>query len=215
MPDDTSAALQALIQQVTKLTETVDAQAKRLDDLCEFNGRVLDDKKDVERAAAAERENFSKVLGSLNAEEQARKLKALGLVKGDDGNLYLQGARPEHSITRSDARNPRKYRAAKEAAAKAGKALTVLDESDGDPTIRNTRQSEIAKTATFQIDDTHEGVRWLRADMHKGDGIVRRTQLAEQAGLRIKTWRTPDELPQHVQTKFQLMEKAHAPDDNG
>ena len=41
MPDDTTAALQALMQQVTKLTETVTAQQKRMDDLYAHNGRLL------------------------------------------------------------------------------------------------------------------------------------------------------------------------------
>jgi len=49
MADETTAAIQALIKQVGALTETVEKQNKqiddqntRLDDLHEFNGRVLD-----------------------------------------------------------------------------------------------------------------------------------------------------------------------------
>lgn len=51
-------------------------------------------------------------------------------------------------------------------------------------------------------------MRWVRADMHTGNGMVWRSELARQSGLKTKTWRTPDDLPQHVQTKFALMEKA-------
>ncbi len=214
MSDDTNAAIQALIQQVTKLTETVDAQAKRLDGLREFNGRVLDEKKDAERAAAAASSDHRKLLDALNAEDREKRMKSMGLVKGDDGNYYMEGARPKHSISRADARDPQKYHAAKEAAAKAGETLTVID-GGSDPTIRNTGKSEVAKTATFQIDDTHENVRWVRADMNTGTGIVQRRMSAEKAGLTIRTWRTPDDLPDHVRTKFNLMEKAYAPEDDG
>lgn len=49
MADDTSAALKALIQQVSVLAETVGAQQKKLDGLHDFNARVLDEKKDLQR----------------------------------------------------------------------------------------------------------------------------------------------------------------------
>ncbi|WP_432448908.1 hypothetical protein [Aliiroseovarius marinus] len=51
MADDTSAALKALIQQVSALTETVAKQDKRLENLHEFNGRVLDQKKTCNAAS--------------------------------------------------------------------------------------------------------------------------------------------------------------------
>lgn len=53
MADDTNAALQALIKQVITLTETVEAQSKRLDGLHDFNTRILDEKKDLQRKLAS------------------------------------------------------------------------------------------------------------------------------------------------------------------
>ncbi|WP_295508746.1 hypothetical protein [uncultured Sulfitobacter sp.] len=206
MPDDTTAALQALMQQVTKLTETVTDQAKRLDDLHAFNSRVLDEKKDVQRQLDAQPPKKT-LIDVVNEETRERKMRAANLEKGDDGNWYPKGVRPAHSLTREDARDPRKYAAAKEAAQKAGATLTVIDDGD-DPTIRNTGQGDVVQSKTFTFDDTHERVRYIRADMETGKGIVGRRMRAEQDGYTIKTFRTADDLPPHARTKFELMEKA-------
>lgn len=208
MPDDTNAAIQALIQQVTKLTATVDAQAKRLDELRDFNGRVLDEKKDLERIITNPNENKDTIVQKLEAAERKRKLESAGF-KVDDKGRATFGDQDFYVIRRSEARDPIKYREAKALAAEAGIPLRVDDDIPrNDQTYRNTTKADVAQTKTFEIDDTHEGVRWVRADMHTGNGMVRRSELARQAGLTIKTWRTPDDLPQHVQTKFALMEKA-------
>jgi hypothetical protein len=205
MPDDTTAALQALMQQVTKLTETVTEQSKRLGSLHEFNSRVLDEKKDMQRQLDAAKK---KSIVDIAAEEtQERKMRAAGLEKGADGNWYPKGIRPKHAITREDARDPRKYAAAKEAAAKVGMTVTVID-GDVDPTIRNTGKREVIQSKTFTFDDDHERVRWVRADMETGKGIVQRRMRAEQDGYTIKTFHTLDDLPQHARTKFELMERA-------
>lgn len=208
MSDDTTAALQALLQQVQTLTTTVTDQAKRLDDLHSFNSRVLDEKKDMQRQLEAATPKKKTLSDIVNEETQERKMRAANLEKGDDGNWYPQGVRPKHSITRADARNPQKYRAAKEAAEKAGATLTVLDDGDGDPTRRNTGKGDVVQSKTFTFDDTHERVRYIRADMETGKGIVGRRMRAEQEGYTIKTFRTPDDLPPHARTKFELMEKA-------
>ena len=81
-----------------------------------------------------------------------------------DGNWNPKGIRPKHAITREDARDPRKYAAAKEAAAKDGMTVTVIDD-DVDPTIPNTGKREVIQSKTFTFDDDHERVRWVRADM--------------------------------------------------
>lgn len=205
MPDDTTAALQALMQEVTKLTETVTEQSKRLDSLHDFNSRVLDEKKDMQRQLDA---TEKKSIVDIVAEEtQERKMRAAGLEKDADGNWYPKGIRPKHAITREDARDPRKYAAAKEAAAKHGMTVTVID-GDVDPTIRNTGKREVIQSKTFTVDDDHERVRWVRADMQTGKGIVQRRMRAEQDGYTIKTFHTLDDLPQHARTKFELMERA-------
>ena len=206
MPDDTTAALQALMQQVQTLTNTVTDQAKRLDDLKDFNTRVLDEKKDVQRQLDAQAPKKT-LIDVVNEEAHERKMRAANLEKDADGNWYPKGVRPAHSLTREEARDPRKYAAAKEAAQKAGATLTVIDGST-DPTIRNTGQNEVMQSKTFTFDDTHERVRYIRADMETGKGIIGRRMRAEQEGYTIKTFRTPDDLPPHARTKFELMEKA-------
>lgn len=205
MPDDTTAALQALMQQVTKLTETVTEQSKRLDSLHDFNSRVLDEKKDMQRQLDAAKKKS--IVDIVAEETQERKMRAAGLEKDADGNWYPKGIRPKHAITREDARDPRKYAAAKEAAAKEGMTVTVID-GDVDPTIRNTGKREVIQSKTFTFDDDHERVRWVRADMETGKGIVQRRMRAEQDGYTIKTFHTLDDLPQHARTKFELMERA-------
>jgi hypothetical protein len=51
-------------------------------------------------------------------------------------------------------------------------------------------------------------VRWLRADMQTGTGLVQRRLAAEREGYTIKTFHSPDDLPGHARTKFDLMERA-------
>lgn len=207
MPDDTTAALQALMQQVTKLTETVTAQQKRMDDLYAHNGRLLDKVMDAKREKEAPATKPKSIVDIVAEETQERKMRAAGLEKDADGNWYPKGIRPKHAITREDARDPRKYAAAKEAAAKDGTTVTVID-GDVDPTIRNTGKREVIQSKTFTFDDDHERVRWVRADMQTGKGIVQRRMQAEQEGYTIKTFHSLDDLPQHARTKFELMERA-------
>ncbi|MCR9125454.1 MAG: hypothetical protein NXH82_04955 [Rhodobacteraceae bacterium] len=206
MPDDTTAALQALLQQVQTLTTTVTDQAKRLDDLHAFNTRVLDEKKDIQRQLDAQPPKKT-IVDIANEEIHERKMRAANLEKDADGNWHPVGVKPKHSLTRADARDPRKYAAAKEAAAKAGATLTVINGND-DPTIRNTSKQDVIQSKTFTFDDTHERVRYIRADMETGTGIVGRRMRAEQEGFTIRTFRTPDDLPPHARTKFDLMERA-------
>lgn len=205
MPDDTTAALQALMQQVTKLTETVTEQSKRLDSLHDFNSRVLDEKKDMQRQLEATKKKS--IVDIVAEETQERKMRAAGLEKDAEGKWYPKGIRPKHAISREEARDPRKYAAAKEAAAKDGTTVTVID-GDVDPTIRNTGKREVIQSKTFTFDDDHERVRWVRADMQTGKGIVQRRIQAEQEGYTIKTFHSLDDLPQHARTKFELMERA-------
>lgn len=206
MPDDTTAALQALLQQVQTLTTTVTDQAKRLDDLHAFNTRVLDEKKDIQRKLDAQPPKKT-LIDIVDEEAHERKMRAANLEKDADGNWYPVGVKPKHSLTREEARDPRKYAAAKEAAVKAGATLTVTDGTD-DPTIRNTGKQDVIQSKTFTFDDTHERVRYIRADMETGKGIVGRRMRAEQEGFTIRTFRTPDDLPPHARTKFDLMERA-------
>lgn len=205
MSDQTAAALQALIKQVETLTTTVTDQQKRMDGLHEHNARLLDQIKDEKRAQLPAKKSIVDV---VDEQEHERRMRAANLEKDANGNWYLKGHRPKHAISRADARDPVKYRAAKAAAEKDGATLTVINESDGDPTIRNTGRTAVVQSKMFTFDDTHDGIRYIRADMHTGSGIVQRQLAAEREGLKVRTFRTPDDLPQHARTKFELMERA-------
>lgn len=211
MPDDTTAALQALIQQVSALTETVQSQAKRLDDLHAFNGRILDEKKDADRAKDSALSKLERTLAQLNDQQRDRALENANLARDANGNILLNSGAPSgHTISRADARDPVKYRAAKEAAAKAGEPLRISDGISADPTRRNTLSlPEIAKTKTISLTDDHYKVQYHRADHAAGNGFVHRRLEAERAGFKVVTWRTPEDLPEHMQAKLHLMEKAH------
>jgi hypothetical protein len=209
MPDDTTAALQALIQQVTTLTQTVTAQQKRLDDLHAFNSKILDEKKDVTREKDTALSSVDKLLAQLEVDQRERALKAANFTRDATGKLILGGSQSEPGVylSRDDARDPVKYREAKQQAEKRGVPLRVIEASE-DPTRRNTGKREVAPTKVFTFDDEHERVRYVRADMQTGNGLVQRRLAAEREGYTIKTFHTPDDLPGHARTKFDLMERA-------
>ena len=203
MPDETTAALQALIKQVETLTTTVTDQQKRMDGLYEHNTRLLDQIKD------GKPESKKSIVDIVTAEQTERKMHAAGLERQADGSWKLaNGSKPAHSLTRAEARDPRKYAEAKVAAEKAGATLAIIDESDGDPTIRNSGQPGVMQSKTFTFDDTHERIRYVRADMHTGNGIVQRQLAAEREGFKVRTFHSLDDLPGHARTKFELMERA-------
>lgn len=81
-------------------------------------------------------------------------------------------------------------------------------ESSEDPTRRNTGQSNVMKSTVFTFDDEHERVRYVRADMQTGTGMVQRRLAAEREGYTVKTFRTLEDLPEHAARKFRLMEQA-------
>lgn len=194
MPDDTTAALQALIKQVETLTTTVTDQQKRMDGLHDFNGRVLDEKKDMQR----------------QLEQQAasdKKMAAMGLERAPDGNYYLKGTRPAHSLTREEARDPQKYRAAKEAAAKAGATLTITDPNNLEDPHHRSRPEVNTSLSTTVVKDDDQRVAYMRRDVMGSD--PRQYQRLREDGFTVQSWDQPDDLPQHMQTKLSLMEKAN------
>ena len=168
---------------------------------------MLDEKKDMQRKLETQPAPKKTLIDIVDEEIHGRKMRAANLEKDADGNWYPVGVKPKHSLTREDARDPRKYAAAKEAAAKAGATLTVINGND-DPTIRNTGKGNVVQSKVFTFDDTHERVRYIRADMETGKGIVSRRMQAEKDGFRTQTFRTADDLPPHARTKFDLMERA-------
>jgi len=202
MADETTAAIQALIKQVGALTETVEKQNKQIDDqntrldgLHEFNGRVLDQKKDLERKFKASPETIA-------------DMAKMGYEPGEDGDWYKQGTQPTHRLTREEARDPHQYRAAKAAAAKAGVQLQIVDPTDTDDTHRRASRSEIdASLKTTLIRDDDQKVAYMRRDVMGSDARQYRQLRAD--GFNVQQWSNADDLPQHMQTKLALMEKSN------
>ena len=138
-------------------------------------------------------------------------MRADGFVPNEDGTWRLASGAGDDGkaivLTREQARNTQTYSEAKARAEAQGVPLRIA--SDGqDPTWRNPGKTAVVQSKTFTFDDTHDGIRYVRADMHTGTGIVQRSQAAERAGLRIITFRNPDDLPTHARQKFELMEAA-------
>lgn len=197
MTDETTAALQALIKQVETLTATVTDQAKRLDGLHDFNTRVLDEKKDLQRKLAA------KPNGKSDAE-----MEKLGLERGSDGNWYPKGTRPTHSLTRAEARDPHKYREAKAAAEKAGATLQIIDpDAPEDAHRRGRPDTATSRTTVIKDEDTRRA--YVRRDVMGSSEFQAQYRKLREDGFTPVSWDQPDELPQHMQTKFALMEKSH------
>lgn len=204
MSNDTAAALNALIQQVTKLTDTVSAQQMRLDGLHDQNTRILDQKKDLQR----------KLESSAPSPELIKKMANAGLEPGPDGKDWFPiGTRPTHSLTRNEARDTAKYRAAKEAAAKAGAELKIIDlDAEEDQHRRQTYTPTDTSLNTHLVKDEDRKVAYLRRDQMDD---VRQYQGLRNLGFMVQSWDTADDLPQHMQTKLRLMEKANAQEANG
>ena len=206
MPDDTTAAIQALLQQVTVLTETVQTQQKHLDAL---KTHILDEKKDALREKDTALSSVDKILAQLETQQREKALKLAGFERDAAGNLVLGSGRTERGVflTREEARDPVKYREAKAKAEAEGLPLRVSDTAE-DPTRRNTGLPDIMKSTVFTFDDDFTKTRFIRADMQTGAGIVQRRLQAEKEGFTIRTFRTLDDLPEHAARKFTLMEKA-------
>ncbi len=195
--DDTAVALHALIKQVGALTETIGEQQKRLDSLHDQNTRILDQKKDLQRK-----------LEAAPTKELIEQMEKAGFELGPEGrDWYPNGTRPTHSLTRAEARDPIKYRAAKEAAAKAGATLQIAD-PDGaeDQHRRDRRKPTDATLKTRLVKDEDRRVAYLCRDDMKD---ARQYQGLRNQGFTVQSWDTADDLPQHMQTKLRLMEQAH------
>lgn len=203
MPDDTTAALQALMQQVQTLTETVTDQTKRMDGLYEHNSRLLDQ---IKGGKAAETATKKTLIDVVDEETRERKMRAANLEKAADGNWYPQGVKPKHSLSREDARDPRKYAAAKEAAQKAGVTLTVIDEGNGDPTRQPRAQVANTRVSVIKDDDTKRV--YVRKDVFGTPEFQEQYKQLRANGYTPSTWVQLEDLPQHMQTKHRLQEKA-------
>ncbi|MGQ0565470.1 MAG: hypothetical protein ACT4OK_10410 [Gemmobacter sp.] len=109
-------------------------------------------------------------------------------------------------LTREQARNRQTYQEAEARAKARGVPLRVA--SDGEVQSWRNNKTPVVQTKTISFDDTHDGIRYVRADMHDGPGNVQRQLKAEKEGLKLRTFRSLDDLPAHARQKFELMEAA-------
>lgn len=222
MPDDTTSAIQALITQVSALTETVQAQDQRLIDLYKHNGRLLDKAMDDKRVAEIRTHdrNGKPFDAGYSAAAEDRQIaweqaQADKQVAADKAKVETQNAAQTkalvdgaHYISRDDARNSALYRQAKETAARAGVQLRVGSNAEfTDMAVLPIDQSDqVQPSSVDMFEDNLNGVRWVRADLHKGSGNVRRALDAERKGLRLKTFTTINDLPENIRPKLALVE---------
>ncbi len=200
MADETTAAIQALIKQVETLTT-------RIDGVQTHNTRLLDQIKDKKRAAPTD---LNALIATVDRKAEQQRMANAGFSLDTDGHYRTTGQTSDGAIvlTREQARDSKQYNEAKTKAAEQGVPLRIASDQE-DPTQVNMGRSDIAETKTITFDDDHERVRYIREDLHRGDGMVRRQMNAESEGYKVKTFRTPDDLPDHARTKFDLMESAH------
>ena len=209
--DDTTAALKALIQQVAALTETVQKQDEVIRGVKDHNSRLLDQVKDAKRAPD--------IFDKLDQQEQARKDDLANLVRNPDGSRRLKSGPGDNGgevvLSREAARNSATYREAKARAASRGVPLRIASDGE-DPTMRNNdHRAQVVQSKTFTFDDTLERIRYVRADMQTGAGIIQRRLAAEREGFTVRTFNTPDDLPAHARDQFtQLEATANAKSDS-
>ncbi|TDL78115.1 hypothetical protein E2L08_12510 [Palleronia sediminis] len=212
MPNQNDDHAQALIDALApklldallpKIAQSVETQ---IDGLKKKNAELLD--KLAETKKPDPLASIDKLLAKLDAEQREQAYRDAGFSRDAEGKLSLAGTQQGHVIDRQSARDPAKYREAKARAEAAGVTLRVVDNSDRDPTIRNTGRRGVTPTKVVTFDDSHERVRYVRADMMGGNGFVQRRLAAEREGYRVRAFHDPADLPPHARQKFALMEKA-------
>ncbi len=166
--------------------------------------KLLDEVQDSKRAPKPD------IFDKLDQQEQARKDDLANLVRNPDGSRRLKSGPGDNGgevvLTREAARNPATYREAKALAASRGVPLRIASESE-DPTMRNNdHRAQVVQSKTFTFDDTHERIRYVRADMQTGAGIIQRRLAAEREGFTVRTFNTPDDLPAHARDQFTQLE---------
>ena len=175
--------------------------------------KLLDEVQDSKRTPKPD------IFDKLEQQEQARKDANANLVRNADGSRRLASGPGDTGnevvLTREQARNPQTYREAKARAASRGVPLRIASESE-DPTMRNNdHRAQVVQSKTFTFDDTHERIRYVRADMQTGAGIIQRRLAAEREGFTVRTFNTPDDLPAHARDQFtQLEATANAKSDS-
>lgn len=200
MAEQTAAALQALIQQVTALTEKVDAQDKKYSDVYKMNADLLTKLKgpkgtpdpDPQTPTAAD---FAALLKKL----ETPKIEAPFRKEGDPVQ-----------ITRTEALDPVKYTQAQNLAKEQNVQLEIVDDREGagDPIPQHAKK-DVDTSAIDMLEDTAQKVRYVRHDIAMGgQGFVQNSMAAERDGFTLRTFKDATDLPQHMAQKLDLMARA-------
>ncbi len=203
MADDVATALQALIQQVTTLTEKVEETDKKYDAVFKMNSNLLNKVK-----GPKDGDDQKPDPNNPTAADYAALLKKLETPKND--TPHRKEGDPI-TITRTDALDARKYDAAKAKAAELGVPLKMIDDRPSAQAERPaTYQSRETDTTMIDtVDDAAQKVRWVRHDVATGGaGLIQNSLAAERDGYRMVTFKDESDLPDHVQTKLSLMASA-------
>lgn len=213
MADQTAAALQALIQQVSALTEKVEAQDKKYDDVYKMNADLLTKLKGPKDGDNPKPDNLTP------AEWEALSKKIANGMKPDPTSNFRKEGDPIQ-ITRSVALDVTKYQQAQEAATKAGVPLEIVDDREdkqGDDALPpNSVYKKVDTTAIDMLQDDAQKIRYVRQDIaYGGAGYVQNSMAAEREGFRLRTFNDKDDLPEHMQTKLELMARAAVAESTG
>jgi hypothetical protein len=107
-------------------------------------------------------------------------------------------------ISREDARDTRKYREAREAAARDGLTLKIVDLDAVPDTSGHSR-------VKF-LQDKDAGVLYANKALVQSLGISRLQELAAQKRCRMQLFKSTDDLPTHVRQQHAEIERAGKPD---
>lgn len=204
MNHETNAALQALIQQVSALTDKVDAQDKKFDDVFKVNDRLLGK---IKSTGDTPKTDWDQVQKSVE--------KFLGRDKDEALEKFCREGEAVQ-ILRSEALDAAKYGAAKQLAAEQGVALEIVDDRDGagEEQRRNDFYREIDTSAIDALEDNSQKIRYVRQDVaYGGAGWVQNSIAAERDGFKLRTFKDASDLPEHMQTKLDLMARAAQADE--
>lgn len=172
--------------------------------------KLLDEVKDTKRAKDGTVADTDDARLNRYFEEHEKKIREhKDFMAGVTGNGQSDAPRamggPDIILTREQARHRATYQEAQALATARGVQLRVAQETV--QSWRNTK-TPVVQTKTISFDDAHDGIRYVRADMHDGPGNVQRQLKAEREGLKLRTFRTVDDLPDHARQQFETLEAA-------
>ena len=212
MSDQLTTALNTLLKQVETLTDKVEAQEKKYDDVYNMNADLLKKLKGPKDAPKDKPDNLPPDQWAALSKKIADGLKP------DTTSGFRKEGDPVQ-ITRSDALDVTKWQQAQRAAAKAGVGLEIVDDRNPDADDKmppNSVYKQVDTSAIDMLQDDAQKVRYVRQDIaYGGAGYVQNSMAAEREGFKLRTFNDKDDLPQHMQTKLELMARAAGADGAG